>query len=183
VPRRLVIALFVCTAPIALLQDAVRRQVTEPFPALLMPSFASSPDVGRTYTISRGVLSARSATGETLTAPATDLTQDAGILPDSVIRLIAFQELTPDGREGGGEPRSAVVRRLAGQRRGRTREDARAVIDDPEVTRWLRERTADVFERHDVTAASVTWHRIEIDRDTEAVVADDVVKRVELFPR
>jgi hypothetical protein len=75
------------------------------------------------------------------------------------------------------------VRRVAGQRRGRTRDDAGALIDHPEVARWLRERTGEVLDRRDIAAASVTWHRIEIDRDSEDVVADDVVKRVELFPR
>jgi hypothetical protein len=183
VSRRFVIALFAGTAVLALAQDLVRRRIVEPFPALLMPSFAAARGMGETTTVVLSVLEAESASGERFTAPARMLTRDASVLPDAVLRVIAFRELSSDGLAGGDAPRPAWVQRLAGQRAGRTRGDVHSVIDAPETALWLRARTAEIFPGHEIVRARVIWREVEIDRDTEAVRTERVVKRVELFPR
>ena len=181
--RQAVVALFILTAGAVLVQDLLRRNVVEPFPALLMPSFAASPSDGETYTVTRAILEATDDSRRVRRALGTDLTKDAGVLPNSVLRLIAFEEVDVAGRPGPFAPRSPVVRRLAGQHVGRTRNDAEAVIDQVEVTAWLRERTTEIFARQDVRGARLAWHELKVDRNTEQIVSDEVLKTVTLFPR
>jgi hypothetical protein len=179
-----VVALFVATGLLVLGQESIRQNVAEPFPALLLPSFRLNPaPAGRTYTVTRPVLGATDRRGRSLRAAAIGLARDAAVDPYYVVHLMADHGLDSQGHAISRPRRSTAARLLLGQRKGRARGDRRALIDDPEVTAWLRRRVRDEFAGRDVAEAHVTWHELRIDRGDERVIAERVVKRVSLFPR
>jgi hypothetical protein len=182
--RRRILGLFVAAAILSLGLEVARSATgREPYPALLMPSFSGSPDKGGTYTITRGELEVRDRTGGVHRMPAIELTEDAGVIPNSVLRLLAFERLDARGRPQDIAPRGGAALRIFGQHSGRTRDDKRALIDEPEVQNWLRDRVQDAVGQQDLRSARISWHDVSVDPDTENVVRDRVIKTVELFPR
>jgi len=178
-----ILALFLAAPLLLPVQEAVRRKVAEPFPSLLMPAFSGVPADGETYSATKAFVEVADANGGRASVPGIELTGDAGVAPDLVLRTLAFHNLDGRGNAIWTGQRSSLRRNLVGQHVGRDREDARALIDVPEVQAWLRGRIADRFPGRRLTSATIVWRRRTIDRESRDLLSDAVIKTVRVFPR
>ena len=176
--RRAIKALFAAVIVVIGVQAAVSHKLGEPFPALYFPAFGSSPDNGDTYESDAPVLRVQFADGTTASRPAVDLTERAGVAPQFVLALMASGGLDATGQRLDIEGRSAPVRAVAGQRRALTRDERRAIVDDPAVQGWFRERLRELFPGRPVRTATVSWIRRRVQRETFALVDSTTVKNV-----
>lgn len=181
--NRRVIALFAVVPMLIPAQELVRHAVGEPYPAVMMPGFATSPDVGETYTVPSLRLRATDRAGSTVTHSGTDLASDAGVLPVDVLRLMASDGLDAAGIARGEAPRLGLRRALLGHHSGYTKAGNLALIDHPDVSAWFRKRVAGLMPDRDVVRAELVWRDLQIDRTSHDVVASKAVRTVTLFPR